>query len=98
MKPLVALLIPALLALPVPFALAQHTGEQGQVRKELRAGNIRSIREIEQRILPTMPGSEYLGPEYDPVAMAFRLKFIRNGKVVFVDVDARSGAVLNQSR
>ena len=98
MKPLVALVISALLTFPAANALAQGSGEQGQVRKELRAGNVRSLREIEQRILPTMPGMEYLGPEYDPVAMAYRLKFIRNGKVVFVDVDARSGAVLNQSR
>ncbi len=98
MKPLVAFAISILLAAPAGTALAQHSGEQGQVRKELRAGNVRSLREIEQRVLPTMQGMEYLGPEYDPVAMAYRLKFIRNGKVVFVDVDARSGAVLNQSR
>ncbi len=102
MKPLVALAISSLLAAPAIIApamtaLAQPSAEQGQVRKELRAGNVRSLREIEQRVLPSMPGMEYLGPEYDPVAMAYRLKFIRNGKVVFVDVDARSGAVLNQS-
>ena len=34
--------------------------------------------------------------EYDPAAMAYRLKFIRNGRVVFVDVDARSGQVLSE--
>ena len=43
-----------------------------------------------------MPGMQYLGPEYDPAAMAYRLKFIRDGRVVFVDVDARSGQVINQ--
>jgi ATP-dependent Clp protease ATP-binding subunit ClpC len=41
---------------------------------------------------------EYLGPEYDPAALAYRLKFIRDGRVVFVDVDARSGQILRQSR
>lgn len=72
--------------------------EQGQVRKEMRAGNVRSLREIEERVLPTMRGMQYLGPEYDPAAMAYRLKFIRDGRVVFVDVDARTGAVIRQSR
>jgi len=72
--------------------------EQGQVRKEMRAGNVRSLREIEQQILPQMRGMQYLGPEYDAAAMAYRLKFIREGRVVFVDVDARTGRVLRQSR
>ena len=87
-----------LLSLPQQSALAQNNGEQSQVRKEMRAGNVRSLREIEQRVLPTMPGMQYLGPEYDPAAMAYRLKFIREGRVVFVDVDARSGTVLDQKR
>jgi uncharacterized membrane protein YkoI len=70
----------------------------GAARKELRAGAVRSLREIERRVLPTMPGSQYLGPEYDPNAMAYRLKFIRDGRVTFVDVDARTGAVIGQIR
>ena len=88
----------ALLAVPALTTFAQGNGEQGQVRKEMRAGNVRSLREIEERVLPTMPGMQYLGPEYDPAAMAYRLKFIREGRVVFVDVDARSGTVLDQKR
>ncbi len=97
MKHLVALLLPALLALPVADALAQNTGEQVQIRKDLRSGQILTLSQIEQRILPTMQGMEYIGPDYDKVAMAYRLKFIRNGTVIFVDVDARSGAILNRS-
>ena len=42
-------------------------------------------------------GMQYLGPEYDPAAMAYRLKFIRDGRVVFVDVDARSGQIIHHS-
>ena len=99
MKQFAALLfLPFLLAIPALTALAQGNGEQNQVRKEMRAGNVRSLREIEGRVLPTMPGMEYLGPEYDPTAMAYRLKFIRDGRVVFVDVDARSGVILDQRR
>jgi uncharacterized membrane protein YkoI len=39
---------------------------------------------------------EYLGPEYDGNAQVYRLKFIDGGRVIFVDVDARSGSILRQ--
>ncbi|MXP46943.1 hypothetical protein GRI43_06015 [Altererythrobacter luteolus] len=77
---------------------AQSRSDQGEARKEMRAGNVLSLREIERRVLPTMRGAEYLGPAYDSTAMAYRLKFIRNGKVMFVDVDARTGRVLSRTR
>ncbi|MBU1755690.1 MAG: PepSY domain-containing protein [Alphaproteobacteria bacterium] len=79
-------------------ALAQQNSDQGEARKEMRAGNVLSLREIEARILPTMRDSEYLGPAYDSTAMAYRLKFIREGRVMFVDVDARTGRVIRRSR
>ena len=49
-------------------------------------------------MIPAMRGAQYLGFEYDPVALAYRLKFIRDGHVIFVDVDARSGETIPQSR
>lgn len=95
------LALSAVVALAVSGAPASfaHPGDaQGQVRRDMRAGTVRSLREIEQRVLPEMKSMQYLGPEYDPTAMAYRLKFIRNGRVVFVDVDARSGQIMSQSR
>jgi len=86
------------LAHPMLPAQAEPGQEQGEVRREMRAGKVRSLREIEARILPMMRGAQYLGPEYDPAAVAYRLKFIRDGRVTFIDVDARSGEVINQSR
>lgn len=77
--------------------LAQDHDDQGQVRREMRAGNVRPLRDIEGMVLPQMRGMQYLGPEYDAGAMAYRLKFIRDGRVVFVDVDARSGRVIRRS-
>ena len=85
-----------LTALPVEALAEPRRNEQGEVRKDMREGSVRSLREIERQVLPTMSGMQYLGPEYDPAAMAYRLKFIRDGRVVFVDVDARSGQVLRQ--
>lgn len=94
------LLIPiaALMAAPLAPLHAGPAGEQSQARRELRAGKIQSVRDIEATVLPTMKGWEYLGFEYDPTALAYRLKFLRQGSVVFVDVDARTGAILRQTR
>ena len=97
MNKLVASLVAVSLAIPGGAALAQRN-DQGEARKEMRAGNVLSLREIEGRVLPQMRGSEYLGPAYDSTAMAYRLKFIRDGRVTYVDVDARTGRVLGVSR
>jgi hypothetical protein len=82
----------------VPDADPAHAGPpdpQSQARRAARSGTVRSLRDIEQEVLPSMPGMQYLGPEYDPAAMAYRLKFIRQGRVVFVDVDARTGQIIH---
>lgn len=100
--PVATLLAPALAGL-IAFgafeapAAAQSRSDQADARKEMRAGNIMRSREIEARILPTMRDAEYLGFAYDPTAMAYRLKFIREGRVVFIDVDARTGRVIGRS-
>ena len=79
-----------------------HGDAQGAARRELHRGEVHSLRDIERRVLPMMAGAQYLGPEYDEAAMAYRLKFIRAGDraghVMFVDVDARSGAIIGQSQ
>ncbi len=72
--------------------------EQDEARREIQAGTQLSLREIERRVLPQMQGSEYLGPAYDSVARAYRLKFIREGRVSYVDVDARTGRIIGRSR
>ena len=94
----IAPLLFALALLPALPALAGPPGEQDQARREVRAGKILSIRNIESRVLPLMQAAQYIGPEYDPAAYAYRLKFIREGHVIFVDVDARTGEVIRQSR
>ena len=93
---LTLLLAVAASSLAAPLAYAKPGDEQGQMRKEMRAGNVLSLRDIEARVLPMMQGMEYLGPEYDAAMMAYRLKFIRDGRVSFVDVDARSGQIISR--
>jgi len=80
------------------YAQKKTRDDQGEARREMKAGNQLSLREIEKRVLPKMSGSEYLGPTYDAAAHAYRLKFIKSGRVMYVDVDARTGKIINRSR
>jgi uncharacterized membrane protein YkoI len=95
---LLAALAVAGLAAPAAAGQEQSQSDQGEARREAKAGTQLSLREIERRILPQMQGSEYLGPAYDSTARAYRLKFIRDGRVTYVDVDARTGRVIGRSR
>ncbi len=79
-----------------PAHAVQRNDEQAEARAQMMAGKVKSIRSIENRLLPKMAGSQYLGPEFDPAAQVYRLKFIKKGRVVFVDVDGRTGAILRQ--
>lgn len=73
-------------------------GDQQSAREQMQAGREMAPREIERRILPQMKGSEYLGFEYDSGASVYRLKFLKDGQLTWVDVDARTGRVLRVSR
>ena len=83
---LIPTLLTAALLAPLP-AVAGPRDPQVAARAGVRSGGELSLRELERRVLPTMRGMEYLGPAYDPAAMAYRFKFIHNGRVVNVDVD-----------
>ena len=56
-----------------------------------------SLRDIERRVVPNMPGASYLGPEFDRSSGTYRLKFMRRGNVTWVDIDGRTGAVIGRS-
>jgi hypothetical protein len=81
------------IALLMAFPADARRGEQDDARQDMAAGKVKSLREIEASVVPRM---RYLGPEYDPIAQVYRLKFINRDRVIFVDVDARTGNVLRQ--
>jgi hypothetical protein len=87
-----------------PALAQQNRGDQQSARKEMRAGNVMTLRDIERIVVPQIEkrGSrlEYLTPEFDEVARAYRLKFIDNekGQVIWVDVDARTARILRISK
>ncbi len=102
MKKLPAILASIALAASLaaaPAHAAQSRGDQQSARAEMQAGRNMPIREIERRIIPRMEaGDEYIGFEYDATAQAYRLKFIRNGRMIWVDVDAQTARILRISR
>ena len=50
---------------------------------------------IERRVMPFMGGADYLGPEFD--GDTYRLKFMRDGRVIWIDVDAATGRIVGNS-
>jgi len=84
-------------AVSVPAA-AQSRGDQASAREEMKAGRNLPVREIERRVVPQMRGHDYLSFEYDGGNSAYRLKFMKEGQVVWVDVDARTARILRISR
>ena len=71
--------------------------EQDVAFRGAQEGRYLPLREIESRIIPRMRGAHYLGPELDPGSARYRLKFMRGGQVIWVDVDARTGRVIEFS-
>ncbi len=55
------------------------------------------VREIERRVIPRLPGAQYLGFDFDPDTDIYTLKFLRNGSVIWVDVDGRTGNIVRRT-
>ena len=87
----------SLMAVSAPATMLGQGREQDAALKALRQGRIMPLRAIENRIVPRMRGFDYLGPEFDAGSARYRLKFIRAGSVVWIDVDARTGEIVGQS-
>ena len=79
-----------------PAAAQWHRGDQDDVYKDRRDGALMSLRAIENGIVPRMKarGADYIGAEFDRGTGRYRLKFVRNGSVIWVDVDGRSGNIV----
>ena len=100
MRILSALLIAATAlsaAASAPATAGPREREQAEAFKGARDGRIIPLRAIEARIVPQMRGFAYLGPEYYAEIGRYRLKFLRGQRVVWIDVDARSGEVIGKS-
>ncbi|MEO6199389.1 MAG: PepSY domain-containing protein [Sphingomicrobium sp.] len=93
-----ALLAAAILAgggFAVP-ASADPDRDADRAFEATREGRSMPLPQLERRILPFMGGADYLGPELN--GGTYRLKFMQGGRVIWVDVDARTGRVIRRSR
>ena len=88
-----AALAAGLLASP---ALADPPRDQDRVGEAVRSGKSMPLPKIEQRVMPFTGGADYLGPEFN--GRTYRLKFMRNGRVFWVDVDPETGKIVGRSR
>ena len=60
-----------------------------------RRGEAMPLPLLESRIVPRMRGYEYMGPEH--LGDRYRFKFVREGRLVWIDVDPRSGRIIGRS-
>ena len=63
----------------------------------MRNGRILVPREVEARVIPLMRGAQYLGFDFDAESGIYTLKFLRNGNVIWVEVDGRTGRLLGRT-
>ena len=76
-------------------AAAERPRDQDRAFEAKREGRSMPLPMIEQRVMPFMGGADYLGPEFN--GRTYRLKFMRDGRVIWVDVDAATGRVVGRS-
>jgi len=67
--------------------------EQDAARQAMLDGNVMPFSVIKRRVERRMRDSTYLGSEFHQSRNRYRLKYIRDGKVVWVDVDGRTGEI-----
>ena len=84
-------------ALPAGEQPCLQRRDQDRAFRAMKEGRILPLPEIERRVIPTMGGAQYLGPEIDPDTGIYTLKFLRNGTVIWVRVDGRSGQVIGRT-
>jgi hypothetical protein len=100
MKMVLPLLLLAAMPALAPLAAQapdQRRSDQERAYDARRKGAVLSPRLIEGRVLPTMKGYEYLGFDLDFGTSVYTLKFMRDGVVVWVDVDGRSGQIIGRT-
>jgi len=95
MKLVRTLLLAGLLAagLSSAPALADPPRDSQRAFQGRQEGRSMPLPQLERRVMPFMgPNADYLGPEIN--GGAYRMKFIQNGRVIWVDVDPQTGRII----
>ena len=86
--------VSAFAAVSVPDASALGPkDEQDAARRAMLEGRVMPFAVIKRRMESEMGDATYLGSEFHEQSNRYRLKYVREGHVVWVDVDGRTGQV-----
>jgi hypothetical protein len=78
-------------------ALGEPPRDSKRAFEGRRVGHSMPLPQLELRVMPLVgPNADYLGPELN--GQSYRMKFIQNGRVIWVDVDPQTGRILRRSR
>ncbi|MBA3667426.1 MAG: hypothetical protein H0W65_06860 [Sphingomonas sp.] len=79
----------------VQLALNDRPRDQDRAFRATQEGRAIPLPQIERKVMPHMNGADYLGPEFR--GRSYRLKFMQEGRVIWVDVDAATGRIIGKS-
>lgn len=82
---------------PAVYANGQRD-EQDAARRAMLDGQVMPFSVIKRRVDAAMGGATYLGSEFNPASNRYRLKYVKDGKVVWVDADGRTGDIIGWAR
>jgi len=77
-------------------ALADEPRDADRAFQETQRGRSMPLPQLERRVMPFMGGADYLGPEIN--GGSYRMKFMQNGRVIWVDVDPQTGRIIRRSK
>jgi uncharacterized membrane protein YkoI len=86
-----------LLATTCLMAMPSAAAGPNVVKGLVDAGEILPFDPIRSRVVAQTPG-DYVGAEFDVATRRYRFRFLVDGNVVNVDVDARTGQRVNTRR
>ncbi len=72
-----------------------RTRDQDRAFRATREGRSMPLPLLERRVRPHMGGADYLGPELR--GETYRLKYMQDGRVIWVDVEAATGRIVRKS-
>lgn len=99
-RSLVAAITAALaLSVAIPAADAgNRRDEQDAARRAMLDGQVMPFAMIKRRVDAAVDGASYVGSEFNPSSNRYRLKYVKDGKVVWVDADGRTGDIIGMAR
>ena len=97
-KALLAAMTALMLGGLTPAEAGGRRDEQDAARRAMLDGQVMPFSIIKRRVEAEMGDATYLGSEFNAEANRYRLKYVEGGKVVWVDVDGRTGNIIGWAR